>query len=85
MADNIYLETFFFFVPSRLVWDNFRKMMGERDNPDDSIDYVVPQLVAPSEGFPVGSLADYFGIPVNVPNLSVNALPFRALLLPHHS
>lgn len=78
IMDNIYLETFFFFVPSRLVWDNFRKMMGERDNPDDSIDYVVPQLVAPAEGFPVGSLADYFGIPVNVPNLSVNALPFRA-------
>ena len=77
IMDNIYVETFFFFVPTRLVWDNFRKLMGERDNPGDSIDYVVPQLRAP-DGFKVGSLADYFGLPVNVENLSVNALPFRA-------
>lgn len=77
IMDNIYLETFFFFVPTRLVWDNFRKLMGERDNPGDSIDYVVPQLRCPADGFAVGSVADYFGLPVNVPNLSVNALPFR--------
>ena len=50
IMDNIYLETFFFFVPSRIIWDNFRKLMGERDNPDDSIDYVVPKIRPPEGG-----------------------------------
>lgn len=79
VMDNIYLETFFFFVPNRLVWDNFKKQQGERKNPGDSIDYLTPQLAPPPGGFPVGSTADYMGIPPIVdggPN--VNALPFRA-------
>lgn len=76
--DNIFLETQWFFVPSRLVWNNFTKMMGERRNPSDSIDYLVPEIQAPASGFSVGSLADYFGIPTGVPNLKVSALPFRA-------
>lgn len=78
IMDNVFLDTQWFFVPSRLLWTNFVKMMGERVNPADSIDYTVPQIVAPESGFPVGSLADYFGIPVGVAGLSVNALPFRA-------
>lgn len=76
--DNIFLETQWFFVPSRLVWNNFTKMMGERRNPSDSIDYLVPQITAPAGGFAVGSLADYFGIPTGVNGLKVSALPFRA-------
>lgn len=76
--DNIFLDTFWFYVPSRLLWNNFTRMMGERPNPKDSIDYLVPQLSSGSSGFAVGSLADYFGIPTGVKNLSVNALPFRA-------
>lgn len=75
--DNLFLDTFWFYVPSRLLWNNFTRMMGERPNPKDSIDYLVPQINSGS-GFAVGSLADYFGIPTGVPNLSVNALPFRA-------
>lgn len=78
IMDNVFLETHWFFVPSRLLWTNFTKMMGERVNPADSIDYLVPQLQAPEGGFPVGSLADYFGIPTGVSGLKVNALPFRA-------
>lgn len=78
IMDNVFLDTQWFFVPSRLLWTNFVKMMGERVNPADSIDYTVPQITAPTGGFPVGSLADYFGIPVGVAGLSVNALPFRA-------
>lgn len=78
IMDNVFLDTHFFYVPSRLLWTNFVKMMGERVNPRDSIDYLVPQLTAPSGGFSVGSLADYFGIPTGVAGLSVNALPFRA-------
>ncbi len=78
IMDNIFLDTQWFFVPSRLLWTNFTKMMGERVNPKDSIDYLVPQIEAPVGGFQVGSLADYFGIPTGVAGLKVNALPFRA-------
>lgn len=75
--DNIFLDTHWFFVPSRLLWTNFTKMMGERVNPKDSIDYLVPQINS-GLGFRENSLADYFGIPTKVPNLNVSALPFRA-------
>lgn len=75
--DNVFLDTQWFFVPSRLLWTNFTKMMGERVNPRDSIDYVVPQLNFPPAGAPVGSLADFFGIPTGK-QVKVNALPFRA-------
>lgn len=81
VMDNVYLETFYFFVPNRLVWDNFQRFMGERIDPNDpneTTEFLVPQVSAPSAGWEVGSLADYFGIPVGVPNLPVSALPFRA-------
>ena len=55
--------------------------MGQQDNPGDSTDYLIPQTVAGSKGFPSGSVADYFGIPTGVPNLSVSSLPFRAYQL----
>lgn len=77
VMDNLYLDTFFFFVPERLVFDNFQKMCGEQENPDDSTDFIFPTIKAPSGGFPVGSLADYFGIPTQVENLEVRAEPFR--------
>lgn len=77
VMDNLYLDTFFFFVPERLVFDNFQKMCGEQENPDDSTDFIFPTIKAPSGGFPVGSLADYFGIPTQVDNLEVRAEPFR--------
>ena len=78
VMDNIFLDTQYFFVPSRLIWKNFTKMMGERVNPQDSIDYLVPQIDSGKNGFDEESLADYFGIPVHVPHLKVNVLPFRA-------
>lgn len=77
IMDNIYLETFFFYVPSRLVWEHFVNLMGEKASPKDTTQYEVPQVDAGTDGFAVGSLADYFGLPVNIPHLSVNALPFR--------
>ena len=76
--DNIFLESQWFYIPSRLLWNNFTRMMGERRNPGDSIDFLVPQINSGSEGFEVGSLADYLGCPIKVPNLNVSALPFRA-------
>ena len=53
-------------------------MNGERDNPNDSVAYTIPQLAAPESGFDVGTLADYMGIPPIVTPFHVNALPFRA-------
>ena len=79
IMDNMFLETFFFFVPYRLVWDDFKKFHGERSNPDDSIDYVVPSVY--STNFPVatGSLFDYMGLPqTTVYGPDISALPFRA-------
>ncbi|NLZ52936.1 MAG: phage capsid protein, partial [Thermoanaerobacteraceae bacterium] len=78
IMDNLYLDTFFFAVPLRLIWDNFQKFMGERENPEDSIDYLVPQIESGQNGFAEGGLEDYFGLPVGVPNLSVSAFWHRA-------
>ena len=61
--DNLYLDTFFFFVPNRLVWSNWQKFMGEQTNPGDSTSYVVPQQVCPAGGYAIGSLHDYMGLP----------------------
>lgn len=79
--DNLYLETFFFFVPNRLVWKHWENFMGQQDNPGDSTDYLIPQTVSGNAGFSVGSVADYFGIPTGVKSLSVSSLPFRAYQL----
>lgn len=78
LMDNMYLDYFFFFVPNRLVWTNWEKFNGARDNPSDSVDYTIPQLVAPvTTGFEVGSIMDHMGLPTGVPGISVSALPFR--------
>jgi len=89
LMDNLHLDSFFFFVPNRLVWDNWAKFMGEQDSPGDSISYVIPQIVSPANGFPVGGLYDYYGLPtvgqVNAGStVSVNALPIRAYNLIYH-
>ncbi|AXH74979.1 MAG: major capsid protein [Microviridae sp.] len=86
VMDNMYLDSFFFFVPNRLVWQNWKKFMGEQVNPGDSISYVVPKVTSPAGGFPVGSIYDYFGLPtvgqVTAGNtISVSSLPFRAYAL----
>lgn len=77
--DNLYLKTYFFFVPYRLVWDNFVKQHGERENPDDTIDYITPMIKAPENGFNFKSIYDYMGgITPAVGDIEVSALPFRA-------
>lgn len=63
VMDNLHLDSFFFFVPNRLVWSNWVKFMGEQDNPADSISYTIPQIVSPVGGWAVGSLQDYLGWP----------------------
>lgn len=85
IMDNIYLDWFFFFVPNRLVWEHWQNFCFEQEDPDDSIDYVIPTVAATgnSDNAYVGSLWDYFGLPVNTSgNLSgINALPFRGVYL----
>jgi hypothetical protein len=83
VMDNLHLDSFFFFVPNRLVWNNWVKFMGEQDNPADSISYSIPQQVSPAGGYAIGSLQDYFGLPtvgqVGAGNtVSHSALPTRA-------
>jgi hypothetical protein len=63
VMDNMHLDSFFFFVPNRLIWSNWQKFMGQQTNPGDSISYVVPQQVSPSGGYAIGSLQDYMGLP----------------------
>ena len=82
VMDNLHLDSFFFFVPNRLVWTNWVKFMGEQDNPADSISYTIPQQVSPAGGYAIGSLQDYLGLPtvgqVGAGNtVSHSALPTR--------
>lgn len=85
IMDNIYLDWFFFFVPNRLVWNHWQNFCFEQEDPDDSTDYVIPTVTATAniDNNYVGSLWDYFGLPVNTANniSGVSALPFRAVYL----
>lgn len=83
MMDNLYLDTYFFFVPNRIVWNHWKELNGENTQSAwiPQTEYQVPQITAPANGWSVGTLADYMGIPTGVPKLSVNALPFRAYAL----
>lgn len=85
IMDNIYLDWFFFFVPNRLVWEHWQNFCFEQEDPDDSTDYVIPTITAAgnSKNAYIGSLWDYFGLPVNTTgNLSgISALPFRGVYL----
>jgi len=84
--DNLHFETFFFFVPNRLVWSNWRKFMGEQANPADSISYNVPVDASAVGGYPSLSIADYFGVPCTGQTgagatMFPSALPFRGYYL----
>ncbi len=63
IMDNMVMDSFFFFVPNRLLWNNWQKFMGEQDNPGDSTDYLIPTQTSPAGGYAVGSLQDYMGLP----------------------
>ena len=85
IMDNIYLDWFFFFVPNRLVWEHWQNFCFEQEDPDDSTDYVIPTISASSsvKNVLVGSLWDYFGLPINTTNniSGISALPFRGVYL----
>jgi hypothetical protein len=81
VMDNIYLDTHFFYVPMRLVWDNFHKFHGAQDNPGDSTSYTIPKLdTSGTPTFSVGSIFDYMGLPTGVAthaDTRISSLPLR--------
>lgn len=82
IMDNVFLDTFFFYVPNRLLWTNWEKFNGAQDDPGDSTDFLIPAMDNDANlSFSEGSLGDYFGLPTQVTfsiTDPVNALPFRA-------
>lgn len=84
VMDNIYLDSYFFFVPNRLTWSHWKQFNGENTESAwiPQTEYEIPQITAPADvGWSIGTIADYFGVPTGIPNLSVSALPFRAYAL----
>lgn len=80
--DNLFIDTFYFFVPYRLLWKHWEQFNGQQDYPGASTDYLVPQTSAPAEGgFPVGSLEDYMGLPTGISGIKANELAARAYAL----
>lgn len=77
IMDNLWMDTFFFAVPNRLLWDNWQKFCGEQTDPGDSIDFTIPTR-GNAAGATLASLFDYLGIPIGIANLPFNALPLRA-------
>ena len=76
LMDNMYVETFFFFVPNRIIWDNWEKFNGAQDDPGDSTDFLVPQITSATVA--EGSLYDYMGLPTQIAGLDFNNLHGRA-------
>lgn len=79
--DNMHMDYFFFFVPNRLVWNNWEKFNGEQTNPGDSTDYVIPLHTANTLAVTENTLQNYMGLPkatLSMQYCPVSALPFRA-------
>nr|QJB19176.1 MAG: major capsid protein [Microvirus sp.] len=76
--DNLFCDSFFFFVPNRLIWSNWQKFNGEQDNPGDSVSFLVPQIVAPAGGYGEQTIYDYFGLPTKIAGITHSALWPRA-------
>lgn len=78
IMDNMFMDTFFFAVPIRLIWDNWQKFNGEQRNPGDTTDYLVPTMTSPVGGYANESLSDYMGLPTLVAGVEHSSLWHRA-------
>jgi hypothetical protein len=79
VMDNMFMDTFFFAVPHRLIWNNWQKFCGEQEDPGDSTDYSLPiSTINNGTGYATGSLQDYLGLPTLVDDFSHQVLPLRA-------
>ncbi|AXH73796.1 MAG: major capsid protein [Microviridae sp.] len=81
IMDNMYMDTQYFSVPIRLLWDNWQQFNGEQKNPGDSTDFTIPQMVSPAGGYGANTIHDYMGLPVGVAGLSHSCLWHRAYAL----
>lgn len=83
VMDNAFLDTYFFFVPTRLIWNHWKAFMGENETAPwiQTTEYEIPQIIAPENGWKKGSLADYFGYPTEIGGYKASALPMRAYAL----
>ncbi len=79
IMDNMFMETFFFAVPNRLLWENWHKFNGEQAVPGDSTDFLIPQIESPEGGWTTQSIGNYLGLPlIDSGTYSTSCLPFRA-------
>jgi hypothetical protein len=80
IMDRMMVDYFFFFCPNRLIWDKWERFMGERVNPDSSIDFICPQMTFPAGGPEVGTIFDCLGLPTDIAlgYTIKNCLPLRA-------
>ena len=76
--DRAYLDVYFFFVPTRLVWENWEEFNGENPNPwiVNAPSHQIPQITLAATDTTLGSIFDYMGIPIGYAG-DVNSLPFR--------
>jgi len=83
IMDNMMIDYFFFFVPNRLVWNNWEKFNGAQTDPGDSTDFILPQMTMTAGGPEVGSIYDKFGLPTDVASAYTlkNTLPLRCYAL----
>lgn len=87
VMDNLYLETFYFFVPNRLLWQHWEAFNGARTGPSDPTTadtYSIPTITS-AAGVGEATLGDYFGLPTKIAGLSFNSLPFRAYNLTYNT
>ena len=87
VMDNAWIDTYYFFVPNRLVWEHWREFMGE-NNTDawtQETEYTVPKTTAPAAteqdpvgGWKKGSIASYFGARINTENVWIDSTWLRA-------
>lgn len=78
IMDNLWLDSFFFFIPNRLLWSNWEKFNGAQDNPGDSTTFVLPTITSGVGGYAESSIFDYMGLPINLAGVVTNSLPLRA-------
>ena len=83
VLDNAWIDTYYFFVPNRLVWEHWREFMGE-NNTDawtQETEYTVPKTTAPEHGWTKGSIASYMGARINTDNVWIDSTYLRAYAL----
>jgi len=80
VMDNAYMDTYFYFVPNRIVWEHWNEFNGENKMTawEQTTEYEIPQITAPTEGWAKGTIADHMGMPIGKSGISVSHLPIRA-------